>query len=153
MANFQDILSKTGTSKPPEALPIGTYLGIIDGIPEITKVGKNQTDAVDFSVKPVQAQPDVVQEDLARVLNGKSLQDKKIRYRLFLTEDAIWRFDRFMHHLGLIQTNAAGEFVLDRPRSQLIQESMGKQVLLTMGHRPSEDGQQLFGEVKSTARV
>lgn len=153
MANFQDILSKTGTSAPPKPLPPGNYLCVVDGQPEIKKIGKNQTDCVDFSCKPMQAMQDVDQAALAEALNGRALSEKKITVRQFITEDAAWRLDQFFYHLGLIEKNAQGEFVLDKSRGELIPATMGRQVVVTMGLRPSDDGTTMFPDVKGTARV
>ncbi len=150
MANFQDILSKPSASiETPKALPVGTYLCIIDGQPEFAKIGKNQTDCINFSLKPVQAQPDVDQEQLQAALNVNgavsALADKKIRHRLFVTEESVWRLKKFLDDCGVEEgTKSLGE---------RIPESMGKQVLVTMGHRASDDGTQIFGEVKQTAKV
>lgn len=151
MANFQDILSKPAANiEPPKPLPVGTYLCIIDGQPEFAKIGKEQTDCLNFKLKPIQAQPDVDQTALqeALVVNGapSALGDKSIRHRLFITEASIWRLKQFLvDHLGIEQgTKSLGE---------LIPESQGRQVLVTLGHRASDDGQQVFTEVKATAKV
>lgn len=150
MASFQDILSKPAASiEPPKALPVGTYLCIIDGQPEFTKVGKNQTDALKIGFKPVQAQPDVDQEQLQSALsvNGavSALADKKINQNYFITENAVFRLKALMEHCGIELGT--------KPLGELIPELMGKQVLVTMGHRASDDGQMIFGEVKGTAKV
>lgn len=144
-ANFQDILNKPiDQIEAPKALPVGTYLCLVDGQPEQTTIGKNNTPCYNFSLKPVQAQQDVDQGQLAENLNGASLQDKKIRHRLFITQDAAWRLKQFLvEHLG----------ITPKPIIQMIPEAMGKQVMVTLGHRPSEDGTQIFQEVKATAKV
>lgn len=146
-ASFQDILNTpTEDIKPPVALPVGTYLAIVDGQPEFAKIGKNQTDCVNFSLKPVQAQPDVNTDALANSLDGKSLQDKKIRHRLFITGDSKWRLLQFLHdHLGIEKEG--------KNLGQMIPESMGRQVMVVIGHRSAEDGTTVYQEVKSTAHV
>lgn len=150
MANFQDILSKPSASiEAPKALPVGTYLCIVDGQPEFAKIGKNQTDCINFSLKPVQAQGDVDQTQLQAALNVNgaisALADKKIRHRLFVTEDSVWRLKQFLDNCGVEEGS--------KSLGERIPEVMGKQVLVTMGHRASEDGTQIFGEVKATAKV
>lgn len=152
MANFQDILNKPASAiEPPKPIPPGTYLGIVDGQPEFAKIGKNQTDCVNFKVKLVQAQEDVSQDDLQTALTradgvAKSLGDIKLTVRQFLTEDSVWRLKQFLvDHLGIEDDG--------KSLGQMIPETMGKQVLLTIGHRPSEDGTQVFTDVKGTAKV
>jgi hypothetical protein len=142
--SFQDILSETAIAEPPAALPVGEYLAIVDGPAEITEVGKNNYKAAIFNMKPIQAQSTVDQSALLEALNGSSLQDKKIRYTMWLTPDARWRLDAFLGHLGVKEGISRGE---------RIAEAMGKQVLITVGHRTGNDGKQVFADIKSTAKV
>ena len=143
--SFQDILSKPADYiKAPVALPVGTYLALVDGQPEFAKVGQNNTDCVNFNLKPIQPQGDVDQKQLLEALNGQSLQDKKIRHRLFVTPDSAWRLKQFLaEHLGIPVTNLGA----------MIPEAMGKQVMVTLGHQASQDGTQVYQVVKSTAKV
>jgi hypothetical protein len=145
MASFQEILNQPATAEPPSALPVGTYLCIIDGQPEISQKGKNNNHCVTFSLKPIQAQGDVDQQALMDALKEKALQDKKVKLDMWLTDDAAWRLDAFFDNLGLDRTKGN--------RSQLIGESMGKQVLVTLSHTTSQDGKQVFAQVKNTAKV
>lgn len=148
MANFQDILSKPAAQiEPPKPLPVGTYLCIIDGQPEFAKIGKDQTDCLNFKLKPMQALPDVDQTALQESLSaGQSLSDKSIRHRLFLTEASIWRLKQFLvDHLGIEEGS--------KTLGELIPEAQGRQVNVSLGHRVSDDGQQVFTEVKGTAKV
>lgn len=152
MTNFTDILNKPSSSiEPPKPIPPGTYLGLIDGQPEFAKIGKNQTDCVNFKVKLAQAQEDVDQVALAEALTradgvSKNLSDIRLNIRQFLTEDSVWRLKQFLtDHLGIDDTG--------KTLGQTIPEAMGKQVLLTVRHRASEDGTQVFTEVSGTAKV
>lgn len=152
MANFQDILQKTSAEvEAPKAMPVGTYLCIIDGPPEITKRGKNGTECIIFKMKPMQAQGDVSQEELQAFLKGRSLSEFKIENVLWGTNDPAkednvkWRLKQFLDNCGIEEgTKSLGERV---------SEAMGKQVLINMGARPSEDGTQIFAEVKGSAKV
>lgn len=146
MANFQDILNqKAADVEAPVPLPIGTYLGVVDGLPEFSKIGTKQTDCVNFKCKLMQAQPDVDQAQMLEALKGKALSDRYLTVRQFITEDAKWRLRKFLEDCGLeLGTKSLGE---------LIPEAAGRQVLLSVGHRPSEDGTQIFMDVKGTAKV
>jgi len=147
MTSFQDVLNKPAAEiEPPKALPIGTYLCLVDGAPEIAQRGKNNNYCAIFKLKPVQPQPDVDQAALADTLKGAALADKKINHTLWITDDAAWRLDQFLaEHLGIDK----GKKTL----GEMIPESAGKQVLVTLGHRASEDGKQVYHEVKATAHV
>jgi hypothetical protein len=99
---------------------------------------------VNFNLKPVQAGKDVDQAQLKEVLNGDALQDKKIRHRLFITNDSKHRLKKFLvDDLGVEPSNFR----------QMIPESMGKQVMVTLTHQSSADGTTVYTNVKSTARV
>jgi hypothetical protein len=76
--SFQEILAmRMSEIKAPQALPTGTYLMLVDGQPVFDKAGANQTDCVDFSFKPLQAQDDVDTKQLTEVLNGDALSDRR----------------------------------------------------------------------------
>jgi hypothetical protein len=142
--NFQDILNKPiDQIEAPKALPMGTYLCLVDGQPEQTTIGKNNTPCINFNLKPVQAVK-VDDAELQKVLNGKALQDMKIRHRLFVTADAAYRLKSF-----LIDTLG----IDPKPIIQMLPESMGKQLYVDLGHRSSDDGTQIFNDVKGTAKV
>jgi len=143
--SFADILNRPADEiEAPKALPVGTYLCIVDGQPEFAKIGKNNTDCVNFNLKPVQPGPDVDQKALQDTLNGQSLSDKKIRHRLFVTPDSAWRLKQFLNeHLGVPVTNLGA----------MIPEAMGRQVMVTLGHQASDDGTQIYQVVKATAKV
>jgi len=143
--SFEDILNQPlADIQAPKALPIGTYLGIIDGQAEFVKLGQNQTDAVQLNIKPIRAIK-VDEKQLAEVLNGADLSDKKIRHRLFITNDSKHRLKAFFEdHLGL-----PGGLTV----KQAVAESMGKQVVIELGHQSSADGTQIYNSIKSTANV
>lgn len=145
-ASFQDILNTTAANiKPPKALPVGEYICVVDSQPEFTKVGQKQTNAVDFMMKPMQAKESVNKDQLIESLDGKALQDKRIRHRVFVTPDSKFRIKQFLvDHLGLDA---------DQPIGMLIPQAMGRQVVVTIGHRAAEDGSTIYQEVKSTAHV
>lgn len=142
--NFQDILSTVVDEvKRPSPWPVGTYLWLITGQPNIQKIGTKQTDAVDVTLKYLQAQDDVDQTALAEAFpDGTS--DKTIRLRFFLTPDAIWRLDEFcLEHVGLEP----------KTRGEWLAELAGHQVYGTVKHTVSQDGSQVFAQISSTAKV
>jgi len=144
--SFEDILNMPmEDAKPPQALPPGTYLTIVDGQPEFAKLGANQTDCVNFTLKPMHAGQDVDQKQLKEALDGQALQDKKIRHRLFITNESKHRLRKFLQDdLGISK---------ELPFRQAIMESMGKQVYVKLTHQASQDGTTIYNNVQSTARV
>jgi len=143
--SFQDILNQPLSEiEAPKAAPVGTYLGLIEGQPEFVKLGQNQTDAVQMNIKPIKAIK-VDEKQLSEVLNGAALSDKRIRHRVFITQDSKHRLKQFLvDHLGISA---------DIPVKQGIAEAMGKQLVVELGHQSSTDGTQVFNTVKSTANV
>lgn len=151
MASMQDILNTP--SKDIEfapLLPVGTYLCIIDGTPAFAKIGKNQTDCVNFKAKPVQPQADVDQDALQKALTKKdgtirALGDVHFPVRQFITDDAAPRTKKFCEDCG------AGDDSMSL--GQRISMTPGCQVLISIKHRPSDDGTQLFYDAAGTAKV
>lgn len=147
MTSFTDILNKPSADiKPPKPLPIGTYLALVDGTAEIKKIGKEQTDAAVMKFKFVQPQPDVDQQAMLEVLEGKALSEVPFSVNWWLTDKAAYRLNEFLvNALGMEQgTKSLGELLSDSP---------GKQVYITLSHRPSDDGKTMYMDAKGFARV
>jgi hypothetical protein len=138
--SFEEILNRpVADVDEPKLLPVGKYLCIVDGFPKFEKVGRNQTDSVNFTLTPMQA-IDVAPGALAEALNGATLHSKKIYFRQFITEDSLYRVKNFLCDLGIPPTTLR----------EMFSEVGGRQVVITLGHRPSLDGTRLFHDVKRT---
>lgn len=153
MANFNDILNRPVEAiEAPKPIPVGTYLALINAQPIFAKIGKNQTDCVNFPIIFQQPQDDVdvaaLNESLARADGvSKSLSDVKSNIRQFLTEDSLWRVKAFLvDHLGIEETG--------KTLGQMIPEAMGRQVLVTVKHRLTDgDNPQVMMDIAGTAKV
>lgn len=150
MASFEDILNTpVNEHKPPKPLPPGEYLGLIDGQPELTQRGKNQTHCVVFPIKLMQAlnQSPTFQQELTEALEGKSLSDVRLSNTMWMTPDSAYRLGQFLNdHLGI-------EGVSTR---EAISMSQGKQLIVTVGHYVvTREGEapRIGMEIKSTARA
>lgn len=145
--SFSAILDQTVTEVVrPKPIPVGTYTCIVDGVPKLDKTkSADPTDVIEFTLKPVQAGADVDQAALQEALNGKTLSDVKLRLTFYGTEAAIYRLDAFLiEHLGVEPGTSRKEMVAQAP---------GRQVLATVVHAASKDGQAIYANVGSTARV
>jgi len=141
MDAFADILNKpSGEAPKPQALPSGTYLTVVDGPFKSNKVGKDQTDTVDFSLKVLQVM-EANAEEAAAIPDG--IPGKTIFARFFITDAALYRLDEFLEHLGIEK---------GLPYKQALAECPGKTVVVNLGQRPSSDGTRMFNEVKSYAK-
>lgn len=143
MPSFEDILNMPASDiKPPKPLPPGTYLCLIDGIPEFAKIGEKQTDVVNFNARVMQPLDDVDHQLLAEFENG--VAGKTVRIRFFITEDAKHRLLNFLKdHLDIEVTTL----------KQMISEAPGRQVLVTIKHRVVQDGANInvYTDVSGTA--
>lgn len=141
--NFAALLEKPATDvERPKALPAGTYLCVVKGLPENGESSQKKTPFVRFNLQPLAAQEDVDAEAL-KEMGG--LEGKTIRDTYYVTEDALYRLKEFLEHLGVEPD--------DKSIAQMISEAPGCQVLVSIRHRASQDGENVFAEVAKTAAV
>ena len=142
--NFTDLLNTPiDQIERPKALPVGTYICLIDGMYEVGKAGKNNTNYIDFNFRPLQAMADVNQQQLEEALGERTLSDKRFRYRIFVTKDSLWKLKEFLiDHLGLAKKGVP----------EMLPETPGKQLAVYIGHQTSPDGI-VFNQVGKTANV
>jgi hypothetical protein len=142
--NFSSILDKPSSSvEKPKPWPVGTYTAVVTGLPRQDKSAKKQTPFVEFTLKPLSAEEDVDQEALD-AMGG--IGEKTIRATYYLTEDALWRLQKFLGDCGI-------ETETDESLRQLIDQTPGCQVKINIKHRASDDGETIFAEIGSTAAV
>ncbi len=142
--NFAEILSKrTDEIERPKPLPVGTYLAMVEGAPELREIGKKSTPAAEFKFRILSPGDDVDREALT-AMGG--IGEHRMRKPYFLTDESLYRLKEFLvDHLGIAENG--------RPIGQLLSEAPNQQVYVTVSHRPSEDGSQIYAEVKSTSKV
>jgi hypothetical protein len=142
---FADILNRqAGSAERPKPLPVGTYLAMVKGqYEEITAKSGNK--GLQFTLQILQAAEDVDEASLAEALNGKPLGDKTTKTTFWTSEDALWRLDKFLEDLGMELGTAT--------YSQVLASTPGKQVMISLKHKPTQDGTSVFSEVASTAPV
>lgn len=139
--NFASILDEAPTEiDRPKPLPAGTYLCIVAGTPLYDKSSKKGTPFVQFNLKPIAAESDVDDEDLAEM---GGFEGRNIRATFYLTGDAVFRLDEFHQHCGL-------DLSEEQSRRQRNDEVVNAQVRAVVKHRASEDGSQIFAELART---
>ena len=143
MSNFSDILNTTVDSiEKPKPLPVGSYLAVVAGPPEIGPIGQKQTLAAKYQLKILRALEDV---DHVLLNDMGGIRDNQtVNHTLFLTADAAWRAKEFTEHCGVEGLSTLGE---------ALGAVQGRQVIVKLKHRPSQDGTQLYSEIASTAKV
>lgn len=149
MADFKSILStRSNEIEKPKPIPIGTYLAMISERPEIKpEVGQNKIPVVEFKLKLMSATEDVDPDMLA---SYGSISGKELRHSFWLTnregEPTVWRLKDFLENTLQIEPG-------DREIGDYMLEAVNRTLLVTVGHRPSPDGEMIYAEIKSVARA
>jgi hypothetical protein len=141
--SFESILdTPAGEIERPKPLPAGTYDAIVKGLPEFGESSQKKTPFCRFTYAIQAAGEDVDEEELQAIggLDGKTIRDT-----YYTTPDAIFRLTETMERMGV---DPEGKTV-----RQMIDETPNSSIRLVIGHRSSEDGQQIFAEVKRTMKA
>lgn len=141
MPDFKSLLSKPVDSiERPKAWPPGTYFGMVKGY-ELTESRQKKTPGVQFNFTITSAGEDISAEDL----DGIELGKRPFRTTFYLTLDSEYRLKEFIASCG-IPTEG-------RTFAELLPECQGREVVLDIQQRPSEDGTEIFNDVKSVKGV
>ncbi len=146
--SFSELLNKAPSEvERPKPLPTGTYNTMIEGLPRYDKSSKKQTQFVEFTHKMLSAGDDVDPDNLKEVLNGKPLQEIRMKNTFYLTENSLWRLKDFLGHLGY-DVDAS-----DVTLQEMVEDTAGKQVAVFIKHEPSQDGTSIFARIDRTLPV
>lgn len=142
--DFSKILSKqTSAIEKPKPLPIGTYICNNPQLPKFQGIGKNETPAATFNFVVLAPGEDVDMEQLQAYGEWKG---KSLRFNMFLTENSEYRtMEELTTVFGIEQEG--------KNLGQMFNETINKQVLVSIRHRPSEDGTEMFHEIEKIAAV
>lgn len=145
-ANFGAILDQAPSDiKPPEALPVGSYLCVVQGMPRYDKSTKKGTEFVEYSLVILQAGDDIDDDAKKSVVGG--IKGKVIKATYYLTEGSLWRLTGFLEHCGLDVENAGS-------LRELMEQPNGRQVIAYLKHEAATDGSnRVFGRLAGTAPV
>lgn len=138
MSNFKDLLAKPAEAfKAPLAQPAGTYVGMITKF-EYGESRNKKTPYVRFSIRPMMAETDVDQEQLAEF--GPIGKEMNLDY--YLTDDAVYRLSEFIEKTG-------GNTKL--PLQESIEVAVNKNIRFSVTHRMDKD--RTFAEVSQILGV
>lgn len=133
--NFASILDESPAEvSAPQPMPQGTYVCVVTGQPRYDKSSKKGTDFVEFTLRPIAAEPDVDESELEET---GGLEGKTLRATFYLTEDAIYRLDEFHEHCGIDLNDGQSR----RNRNDAIVNS---EVRAFVKHETSQDGSRIF---------
>lgn len=142
--NFAEILGKQSESiEKPKPLPVGDYIMLNPKLPEFKGIGKNETPAAVFSFTVVAPTESVDQDQLAEYGEYKG---KTQRWNAFLSEASLFRTkEQICEAFGIEE---AGKTL-----GVIFNETINQQIIVSIGHRPSEDGTDIYAEVTGIAHV
>ncbi len=140
--NFKDILSKQASAiEKPKPTPVGTYICINQKLPDFKTIGKDETPCAEFNFVIVMPTEDVDPADLAAY---GEIKGKTIRHRMFLTDKSEYRTKEELVKVFNIEEG-------DKTLGQLFNETVNKQLMVTVKHTPTQDGTDVFAEVEALA--
>lgn len=150
--SFADILDKPASEiERPKPLPAGTYTCVVKGQPQHGKSSQKQTPFVEFTLGILAAGEDIDEDELKAALTKADgtvvpLTDKTIKQKYYITEGSAFMLKDFLESCGL---DTEG----DASTRQLLEETPGCQMTVTLKHEASNDGQSIFARVAGTAKI
>lgn len=140
-ARIEDILDRpSNEAEPPKTVPAGNYRCRVQGLPRFDKSSKKQTPFVEFLLVPTAALDDVDETELAE---AGGLEGKTFKATFYLTDGSEYRLREFLDACGVDDEDDDGNARSHRER---IEDSPNCEVLVTMIHEPSADGQRMFAK-------
>jgi len=141
MPNFSSILDMPSSDVRFPKLPVGSYVGVVKGMPRFDKSTKKQTPFVEFQISLVEPMEDVDQDELA---DFGPLGDKTIPITFYYeTEGGFNRLKTFLDNAGV---EAEGTI------RQQIEQAPGRTIVVEIKHTPSSDGQSIYAQIDGTAK-
>src|SRR5216684_2607841 len=140
--NFEDILNRSiDDIKPPPMLPEGTYLCVVQGLPEQIESSKKKTPGLRFKLQVVQPLEDVDPAELLAFEGG--VGGKIVNHDQWVTEDSLFMLKQFVEHCGALEEGASLSACIDNvPNSS---------VLAFIKHETSDETKRTFAKIQRTA--
>lgn len=130
----------------PKPFPVGTYVWLINGMPETGKSRDKQTPFWEFNLKPIQALEDVDRAALDDI--GGLQSGKEMKLTFWITPDSASMIRNFLRDVIGIKGGLSV--------TQAIAESVGQQFKGHVSHKPyqARDGSmRLRAEIDTTTRA
>lgn len=128
MANFQDILNKKASDiEPPKALPVGSYIGVVEGqFEQVT--AQTGTPGFKFKYRLMQPMDDV---DQAALAEAGGCQGKVVGHTHYVSDGNEFFFKQFLtEHLKIEEG--------DKSIGEMLAETQGKQLVVVLKHMASQ---------------
>jgi hypothetical protein len=143
MVDFSKLLSKSADEiSKPKPLPVGTYSGVVQKYEYLEAKNENKTPYVRLTLGVTSPSDDVDQDDLA---HAGDISKKTLRKDYYLTEDSQYRIKELAEGCGIPTSGRSlGEFIPDLKNAQ---------VLISVTHRSSQDGTEIYADVGNVVGV
>lgn len=143
--DFSKILSKQAEAiEKPKPLPVGEYIAANPKLPDFKAVGKQDTPAAEFTLTIIAPTESVDPDHIAEFGGISSIKGKTVRYTQWLSENAEFRAKEELK-------NAFGIDEDGKTLGQMYNETINKNVIVTITHVPSEDGTEIFARATALA--
>lgn len=148
MVTFTDILNRKSSSiEPPKALPVGTYLALVEGNWQQNNSARTGALGFQFTFRLIQPQDDVSQDELTKLPGG--INGKTVKNTIYVSDGNEFFLKQFLvDHLAIEE----GE----KNIGEMLAEVNGKQVMVNIKHTVSTqdpNNPRTIHIVGSTARV
>jgi hypothetical protein len=122
-------------------LPVGSYVGLVKGMPRYDKSTKKQTPFVEFQIQLTEAMDDVDPDELEAF---GPFAEKTIPLTFYYeTEGGFNRLKAFLNNCG----------IEDYSNLRVgIEEAPGRTIVVEIKHEHSADGQSIYARIDGTAR-
>jgi len=148
---FESILDTPADAvERPKPMPVGTYDVVVKGMYEQGESSQKKTPFVRFTYAFTSAGEDVDEDELTALLTDREgtvhpLTERTIKDTYYTTADAMFRLTDTLERMGIeMEGKTVRQALDDTPNCAL---------RITISHRASEDGEQIFAEVKKTMAV
>lgn len=139
--NFKDLLAKpVDQIEKPKPVPPGTYNGVIKGF-TFGESKDKKTPYVRFALAITGPGDDVDPE----LLTGVDLSKKQLRRDYYITDDALFMLKDLVTSVGI---DSSG-----RTLDSMIPELVNNPVLIEVIQRSSQDGSEMYNDVKNLKGV
>ncbi len=140
--NIASLLDRpTDDVKPPPLLPVGSYLTILQGLPESIESSKKKTPGLRFLHKIVAPLDDVDPDALALIENG--VTGKVIRNDMWVTEESLFMLKQFLGDCGI---ELEGKSLM-----ACVDETPNREIVIVIKHDVIGDGDRFIAKVGRTA--
>ncbi len=154
--SFASVLDKTSKEiERPKTMPVGSYIGVVQGLPTIDKSKIKQTEYSEYTIKYMSAMDDVDEDDLTKALTKSTgektnLSEKSVKTKYYHTDDSLFMLKQFFEHLDIPEEDDDGNELSMRQRMQLVPN---RQIGFHIKHAASEDGERVFANIDKTFKV